>query len=261
MAAPTRQPSTGAPRRRACWCSRALQKLAASSIVAIRNALRKRRVMLAAKVSQTQVDASVHMPDDEQVTLDDVAEAEEQLPTSAAVLLLRDEIRRLDELVELSEAVTGGNEDRSAHGDDSRRVSGRRTGAAVHRIQGDPGARRERAASAVRLRFSRLHQWRRPARRAGAGVGDDGRCRAAASAGRLRVQRRQGPLSGVNGGGRRGHRPSRAMRHARARRHALESDAACTSGSVACRATASHGPSPLIYCATRTPSRRASGTC
>ena len=83
-----------------------LQKLAASSIVAIRNALRKRRAMLAAKVGQTHVDASVHLPDDEQATLDDVAEAEERLPTFAAVLLLRDEIRRLDELVELSEAVT-----------------------------------------------------------------------------------------------------------------------------------------------------------
>ena len=84
----------------------ALQKLAASSIVAIRNALRKRRVMLAVRVGQTRGDASVHLPDEEQVTLDDMAEAEEQLPTSAAVLLLRDEIRRLDELVELSEAVT-----------------------------------------------------------------------------------------------------------------------------------------------------------
>jgi len=83
-----------------------LQKLAASSIVAIRNALRKRRVMLAAKVGQIHVEASVHLPDDEQATLDDVAEAEEQLPESAAVLLLKDEIRRLDELVELSQAVT-----------------------------------------------------------------------------------------------------------------------------------------------------------
>ena len=157
-----------------------LQKLAASSIVAIRNALRKRRVMLAAKVGQTHVDASVHLPDDEQATLDDVAEAEEHLPASAAVLLLRDEIRRLDELVELSEAVDRRR--RRSIGSLAmipRRVSGRRTGSAVHGIQGDPGARRERAASAVRLRFSHLHQWRRPARRAGAGVGNDGRCRAA----------------------------------------------------------------------------------
>ena len=83
-----------------------LQKLAASSIVAIRNALRKRRAMLAETVGQTSVDPSVHLPDDQQVTLDDVAEAEEQLPESAAVLLLKDEIGRLDELVELSEAVT-----------------------------------------------------------------------------------------------------------------------------------------------------------
>ena len=82
-----------------------LQKLAASSIVAIRNALRKRRVMLAARVGQADADASVHLLDDEQATLDDVAEAEEHLPGSAAVLLLKDEIRRLDQLVELSEAV------------------------------------------------------------------------------------------------------------------------------------------------------------
>ena len=82
-----------------------LQKLAASSIVAIRNALRKRRAMLAARVGQAQVDASVDLPNDEQATLDDVAEAEEHLPGSAAVLLLKDEIRRLDQLVELSVAV------------------------------------------------------------------------------------------------------------------------------------------------------------
>ncbi|MCY4598404.1 MAG: DEAD/DEAH box helicase [Acidobacteria bacterium] len=83
-----------------------LQKLAASSIAAIRNALRKRRVMLAARLGQTHLDASVHLPDEEQATLDDVAEAEEQLPESAAVLLLKDEMRRLDELIELSETVT-----------------------------------------------------------------------------------------------------------------------------------------------------------
>ena len=82
-----------------------LQKLAASSIAAIRNALRKRRVMLADAVSRSNGVTSVALPDDEQATFDDVAEAEEALPGSAAVLLMEDEIRRLDELVALSEGI------------------------------------------------------------------------------------------------------------------------------------------------------------
>ncbi len=80
-----------------------LQKLAASSIAAIRSALRKRRIMLANAIGRSTVDSSIVLPDDEYATLDDVAEAEEALPTSAAVLLMEDEIRRLDELVGLSE--------------------------------------------------------------------------------------------------------------------------------------------------------------
>jgi ERCC4-related helicase len=83
-----------------------LQKLAASSIAAIRNALRKRRVMLADVVSRSNGDASIALPDDEQVTFDDLAEAEEALPGSAAVMLMEDEIHRLDELVALSEGIT-----------------------------------------------------------------------------------------------------------------------------------------------------------
>ena len=82
-----------------------LQKLAASSIAAIRNTLRKRRVMLADAVSRSNGDASIALPDEEQVTLDDLAEAEEALPSSAAVMLMEDEIQRLDELVALSEGV------------------------------------------------------------------------------------------------------------------------------------------------------------
>ncbi|MET3304413.1 DEAD/DEAH box helicase [Bradyrhizobium diazoefficiens] len=82
-----------------------LQKLAASSIAAIRNALCKRRLMLADAVSRSNGDASVTLPDDEQVTFDDLAEAEEVLPSSAAVLLMADEIQRLDELVALSEGI------------------------------------------------------------------------------------------------------------------------------------------------------------
>ena len=82
-----------------------LQKLAASSIAAIRNALRKRRVMLADVVSRSNGDASIALPDEEQVTFDDLAEAEELLPSSAAVMLMEDEIQRLDELVALSEGI------------------------------------------------------------------------------------------------------------------------------------------------------------
>jgi hypothetical protein len=81
----------------------ALQKLAASSIAAIRNALRKRRAMLADAVGRPDAIPAV-LPDDEQ-TLDDAAEAEEALPGSAGVLLMKDEIRRLDELLALSETI------------------------------------------------------------------------------------------------------------------------------------------------------------
>ena len=83
-----------------------LQKLAASSIAAIRSALRKRRAMLMAVVDRSRGEASVVLPNDAQATLDEVAEAEEALPESAAVLLMEDEIRRLDELVALSDAIT-----------------------------------------------------------------------------------------------------------------------------------------------------------
>ena len=80
-----------------------LQKLAASSIAAIRNALRKRRTMLANLVGRSN--ESVPLPDDEQATFDELAEAEEALPGSAAVLLMEDEIQRLDELIALADAI------------------------------------------------------------------------------------------------------------------------------------------------------------
>lgn len=80
-----------------------LQKLAASSIAAIRNALRRRRTMLADLVGRSN--ESVPLPDDEQVTFDELAEAEEALPGSAAVLLMEDEIHRLDELIALADAI------------------------------------------------------------------------------------------------------------------------------------------------------------
>lgn len=80
-----------------------LQKLAASSIAAIRNALRKRRTMLANLVGRSS--ESVSLPDEEQATFDDLAEAEEALPGSVAVLLMEDEIQRLDELIALADAI------------------------------------------------------------------------------------------------------------------------------------------------------------
>lgn len=80
-----------------------LQKLAASSIAAIRNALRKRRTMLANLVGRSN--ESVPLPDHEQATFDELAEAEEALPGSAAVLLMEDEIQRLDELIALADAI------------------------------------------------------------------------------------------------------------------------------------------------------------
>lgn len=83
-----------------------LQKLAASSIAAIRNALCKRRAMLADAVSRSNGEATVALPDEEQVTFDDLAEAEETLPSFAAVMLMEDEIQRLDELIALSEGIS-----------------------------------------------------------------------------------------------------------------------------------------------------------
>ncbi|MFP1132553.1 DEAD/DEAH box helicase [Asticcacaulis sp. W401b] len=80
-----------------------LQKLAASSIAAIRNALRKRRTMLANLVGRSN--ESVPLPNDEQATFDDLSEAEEALPGSADVLLMEDEIQRLDELIALADAI------------------------------------------------------------------------------------------------------------------------------------------------------------
>ena len=83
-----------------------LQKLAASSIAAIRNALRKRRAMLAKTVRRSDGGASVDLPDDAEVTLDEIAEAEEALPGRATITLMEDEIQRLDELIALSEGIS-----------------------------------------------------------------------------------------------------------------------------------------------------------
>ena len=82
-----------------------LQKLAASSIAAIRNALRKRRNLLAETVDRSNGAAAVSLTEDDQGTLDDLAEAEEALPGSAAIMLMKGEIHRLDELIDLSQRV------------------------------------------------------------------------------------------------------------------------------------------------------------
>jgi superfamily II DNA or RNA helicase len=83
-----------------------LQKLAASSIAAIRSTLRKRKGMLVELVGRSNDERSFELPDDEQMTLDDIAKAEEALPASASVLLMEDEIQRLDELIALSEEIS-----------------------------------------------------------------------------------------------------------------------------------------------------------
>lgn len=83
-----------------------LQKLAASSIAAIRNALRKRRAMLADLVKRSNEPTTVSLPEEEQATFEELSEAEEALPGSAAVLLMEDEIQRLDELIAIADAIT-----------------------------------------------------------------------------------------------------------------------------------------------------------
>jgi hypothetical protein len=61
--------------------------------------------MLADAVRRSNEPSSVALPDDEQATFDDLAEAEEALPGYAAVLLMEDEIQRHDELIALADAI------------------------------------------------------------------------------------------------------------------------------------------------------------
>ena len=61
--------------------------------------------MLTTAVGCTDREASIDLPDGEQATLDEVAEAEEELPGSAAIVLMEDEIRRLDALISLSDDI------------------------------------------------------------------------------------------------------------------------------------------------------------
>lgn len=78
----------------------ALQKLAASSIAAISSALRRRRTTLSKRVTDVSL-----KDEDEPETLDEVAEAEESRPDQIALMLMQDEIERLDEILELADKV------------------------------------------------------------------------------------------------------------------------------------------------------------
>lgn len=80
----------------------ALQKLAASSIAAIRLALRRRRDMLA---RAADVSEGPGVSPDTDATTDEMAEAEEDLPARLALALMRDEVARLDELIALADRV------------------------------------------------------------------------------------------------------------------------------------------------------------
>lgn len=78
----------------------ALQKLAASSIAAIRSALERRRAMLADaadRVSEKMLE--------EAETLDEAAEQEEAAPDQIALTLIQGEVERLDELIALAREI------------------------------------------------------------------------------------------------------------------------------------------------------------
>ncbi len=78
----------------------ALQKLAASSIAAIGAALERRRAMLSQRLSEGGA------PEEgEPETLDEAAEAEESRPDQVTLLLMQDEIARLDEILALAREV------------------------------------------------------------------------------------------------------------------------------------------------------------
>ena len=80
-----------------------LQKLAASSIAAIRNALVKRRNKLAETAQKARQAATILSDDDE--TLDDRAARDEKTPFEYLAELMQGEIDRLDELIDLAEPI------------------------------------------------------------------------------------------------------------------------------------------------------------
>lgn len=78
----------------------ALQKLAASSIAAIRSALERRRAMLTEAVQRATAD----LPEEAE-TLDEAAERDEALPDQVALFLMQGEIERLDDLIALARGI------------------------------------------------------------------------------------------------------------------------------------------------------------
>ena len=80
----------------------ALQKLAASSIAAITRALTRRRDMLTRTILGG---LPVDIADAE--TMDEAAEAEESRPSEVTVLLMKDEIARLDEIIGYANEIEG----------------------------------------------------------------------------------------------------------------------------------------------------------
>ncbi len=83
-----------------------LQKLAASSIAAIRNALVRRRERLAELSVRSHAEsARSWAADEEDEDLDTLAERDESLATTILTRLMDDEIERLDELIGLSNSI------------------------------------------------------------------------------------------------------------------------------------------------------------
>lgn len=84
----------------------ALQKLAASSIAAIRNALAKRREKLAEVAERARaVPVASGWDDDEDATLDDRAREDELAWSKLLAELMDDEVARLDELLALAQPI------------------------------------------------------------------------------------------------------------------------------------------------------------
>lgn len=83
----------------------ALQKLAASSIAAIRSALAKRRARLSEMAESMRPPTAMISESDEDETLDDRARADEEAWGRMLAELMDDEVARLDELLELAEPI------------------------------------------------------------------------------------------------------------------------------------------------------------
>lgn len=83
-----------------------LQKLAASSVAAIRSAFQRRRAMLVSRIAAPEPQTGSFGADySEDQTLDDLSEAEEMVPVRSFVEIMRGEVERIDELLVLADAV------------------------------------------------------------------------------------------------------------------------------------------------------------